>query len=105
MGAASSSAGPESILGISPDPDISGQTPIRSRASPWPTCLPANRLETVTLEVELNGARALVTGGAGFVGSHIVEQLVAAGAARVLVVDDLTRGRRENLHSVSGNAA
>ncbi|HVC76693.1 MAG TPA: NAD-dependent epimerase/dehydratase family protein [Candidatus Micrarchaeaceae archaeon] len=59
----------------------------------------------MTLEVELNGARALVTGGAGFVGSHIVEQLVAAGAARVLVLDDLIRGRRENLHSVSDNAA
>lgn len=65
----------------------------------------ANRLATVTLDVELNGARALVTGGSGFVGSHIVEQLIAAGAARVVVVDDFTRGRRENLHSVSGHPA
>jgi UDP-glucose 4-epimerase len=59
----------------------------------------------VTPEVDLKGAQALVTGGAGFVGSHIVEQLLAAGAARVVVVDDFTRGRPENLESVSGNPA
>jgi UDP-glucose 4-epimerase len=46
-----------------------------------------------------------VTGGAGFVGSQIVEQLFAAGAAGVVVVDDFTRGRPENLQSVSGNPA
>ena len=38
----------------------------------------------------------LVTGGAGFIGSHVVEGLLAAGH-RVLVVDDLSSGRRENL--------
>lgn len=38
--------------------------------------------------------RVLVTGGAGFVGSHLVERLVAAGE-RTSVVDDLSRGRRE----------
>jgi Nucleoside-diphosphate-sugar epimerases len=59
----------------------------------------------VALNVELDGARALVTGGAGFIGSHIVEQLIAAGASRVVVIDDFTRGRRENLRSVSGNPA
>lgn len=59
----------------------------------------------MTHDVELKGARALVTGGAGFVGSHIVEQLFAAGAARVVVVDDFTRGRLENLRSVAGNPA
>ena len=41
--------------------------------------------------------RVLVTGGAGLVGSHIVDQLVAAGAGEVIVLDDFTRGRRENL--------
>lgn len=43
----------------------------------------------------------LVTGGAGFIGSHLVEQLAAAGAA-VMVVDNLSTGRRENLLSVDG---
>jgi len=38
----------------------------------------------------------LVTGGAGFIGAHLVESLVEAGA-RVRVLDDLSTGRRENL--------
>ncbi len=37
-----------------------------------------------------------VTGGAGFIGSHVVDALLAAGH-RVLVLDDLSSGRRENL--------
>lgn len=39
----------------------------------------------------------LVTGGAGTIGSTIVDQLVAAGAAEVRVLDNFVRGRRENL--------
>src|ERR1700704_5538073 len=64
-----------------------------------------HRLDLVMPDAELKGARALVTGGAGFVGSHIVEQLIEAGAARGVVVADFTRGRAENLRSVSGSAA
>jgi UDP-glucose 4-epimerase len=40
--------------------------------------------------------RVLVTGGAGFIGSELVRQLVEAGH-RVVVLDNLTTGRRENL--------
>ncbi len=40
--------------------------------------------------------RALVTGGAGFIGSHVVDALLAGGA-EVAVVDDLSSGREENL--------
>jgi UDP-glucose 4-epimerase len=47
--------------------------------------------------VEIAGARALVTGGAGTIGSHVVDQLVAGGAAEVVVLDNFVRGRRENL--------
>jgi UDP-glucose 4-epimerase len=43
----------------------------------------------------------LVTGGAGFIGSHLVEHLVARGD-RVVVVDDLSTGRRSNLAAVDG---
>jgi UDP-glucose 4-epimerase len=40
--------------------------------------------------------RALVTGGAGFIGSHLVDALLARGE-EVAVLDDLSTGRRENL--------
>ncbi|PYO40593.1 MAG: LPS biosynthesis protein WbpP [Gemmatimonadetes bacterium] len=43
--------------------------------------------------------RCLITGGAGFIGSHLVEHLVAAGHD-VVVLDDLSTGRRENLAAV-----
>jgi UDP-glucose 4-epimerase len=45
----------------------------------------------------IRGARCLVTGGAGTIGSTIVDQLVDAGAAEVIVLDNFVRGRRENL--------
>jgi UDP-glucose 4-epimerase len=47
--------------------------------------------------MRLDGARVLVTGGAGFVASHIVDLLVDAGCTDIAVVDNLVRGRRENL--------
>jgi nucleoside-diphosphate-sugar epimerase len=45
---------------------------------------------------------ALVTGGAGFIGSHIAAALMAEGA-RVRVLDDLSTGHRENIEEISGN--
>ena len=44
----------------------------------------------------VHAQRAVVTGGAGFIGSHLVDALVHAGA-EVLVVDDLSRGMLTNL--------
>ncbi len=41
----------------------------------------------------------LVTGGAGFIGSHLTESLLAAGG-KVIVVDDLSTGQAANLHAV-----
>ncbi|HEX6346023.1 SDR family NAD(P)-dependent oxidoreductase [Umezawaea sp.] len=45
----------------------------------------------------ISGQRALVTGGAGTIGSSVVDQLVAAGVSEVVVLDNFVRGRRENL--------
>ena len=45
-------------------------------------------------------SKALVTGGAGFIGSHLVEALVRRGEA-VVVVDNLSSGRAENLRAAS----
>ncbi len=45
----------------------------------------------------LAGATALVTGGAGTIGSTLVDQLLDAGAGRVIVLDNLVRGREANL--------
>ena len=44
---------------------------------------------------------ALVTGGAGFIGSHIASALIAEGA-RVRILDDLSTGHRENLDEIGG---
>ena len=49
-------------------------------------------------------ATFLVTGGAGFIGSHIVEELVRRGES-VRVLDNLSTGREENLVSVQGRIA
>lgn len=45
-------------------------------------------------------ARCLVTGGAGFIGSHLAERLLALGH-EVTVLDDLSTGRRENLDGIA----
>jgi UDP-glucose 4-epimerase len=45
----------------------------------------------------ITGRRFLVTGGAGTIGSTIVDQLVGAGAGEVVVLDNFVRGRPENL--------
>jgi nucleoside-diphosphate-sugar epimerase len=46
---------------------------------------------------ELDGRAALVTGGAGFVGSNLVREALRQGCARVVVVDNLLSAERENL--------
>ncbi|WP_405218103.1 NAD-dependent epimerase/dehydratase family protein [Agrococcus sp. Ld7] len=46
---------------------------------------------------QLEGATVLVTGGAGTIGSTVVDQLLDAGVARIDVLDNLVRGRRANL--------
>ncbi|MGH9012886.1 MAG: NAD-dependent epimerase/dehydratase family protein [Acidimicrobiia bacterium] len=52
--------------------------------------------------MNLDGARVFMTGGAGFIGSHLVRDLLGAGAS-VTVYDDFSSGLRENLEGVDGD--
>ena len=47
----------------------------------------------------MKARRAVVTGGCGFIGSHLVERLLAEGIS-VTVLDNLVTGRRSNLSAV-----
>ncbi|MFC4529957.1 NAD-dependent epimerase/dehydratase family protein [Sphaerisporangium dianthi] len=52
----------------------------------------------------LENSRCLVTGGAGTIGSTVVDQLLAAGAGEVVVLDNFVRGRRANLAAAEAAA-
>ena len=46
---------------------------------------------------DLSGSRILITGGAGFVGSHIIDQLLQRGVEEIVVLDNMLRGRPGNI--------
>jgi len=46
---------------------------------------------------DFSAKRFLITGGAGLIGSHIADQLVAEGSREIIILDNFVRGRRENL--------
>ena len=51
----------------------------------------------------MNFKRALITGGAGLVGSHIADLLVRDGLDEIIVVDNFTRGRLDNLANATAS--
>ncbi len=53
-------------------------------------------------DTDISGKSFLVTGGAGFIGSHIVEYLLANGAGKVRVLDNLATGSQSNVSIFSG---
>lgn len=89
--------------------------------SSWTACRPSTTLPLLTLPIPMSPTtrpatlpllpapgpgvtpRVLVTGGAGFIGSHLTEELLRRGYA-VHVVDDLSTGALANLDAVRGHA-
>lgn len=53
---------------------------------------------------DIVGSRVLITGGAGFVGSHIADALLAAGVTEIVAIDNLVRGRREHLDAACAHS-
>jgi UDP-glucose 4-epimerase len=47
--------------------------------------------------MDIKGKKLLVIGGAGLIGSHVVEELLKTDVAKVVVYDNFCRGLRENL--------
>lgn len=47
--------------------------------------------------MDLRGRRVLVTGGAGFIGSHIIDLLIDEGCAEIVAIDNMVRGHPRNL--------
>jgi UDP-glucose 4-epimerase len=57
----------------------------------------------MTGQLKLSSVRVLVTGGAGFIGSHLADRLVSLGA-HVSILDDFSNGRESNLTGPAGSA-
>nr|XP_007163114.1 hypothetical protein PHAVU_001G207400g [Phaseolus vulgaris]ESW35108.1 hypothetical protein PHAVU_001G207400g [Phaseolus vulgaris] len=74
----------------------------------WPTTntrsydVAVHSVGKIPLGIKRKGLRVVVTGGAGFVGSHLVDRLISRGDS-VIVVDNFFTGRKENVMHHFGN--
>ena len=53
------------------------------------------------MQSKLFGSTILVTGGAGFIGSYVVEELITHQPKRIIIIDNLIRGSHENMKAFS----
>ncbi|XP_021290449.1 UDP-glucuronic acid decarboxylase 2-like isoform X2 [Herrania umbratica] len=95
-----SSPSQEPIHGLIPDPVLASESTHGTRRVLYEENPEASRRSNVAGKVPLGvkgkSLRILVTGGAGFVGSHLVDRLIGRGDS-VIVVDNFFTGRKENL--------
>lgn len=54
---------------------------------------------------DIKNSSVLVTGGAGFIGSHLVDRLLVEGAKQVIIVDNMFLGSEDNLHDAISKGA
>ena len=52
---------------------------------------------------DIKGKNVLITGGAGFIGSHLTDTLLAAGAEKVVIVDNFFLGKDRNIAEAKAN--
>ncbi len=52
---------------------------------------------------KVKGSTILVTGGAGFIGSYVIEELLPLEPAKIIIIDNFIRGSRENMKSFASN--
>ena len=52
---------------------------------------------------DIQGKNVLITGGAGFIGSHLTDTLLAAGAEKVVIVDNFFLGKERNIAEARAN--
>lgn len=58
-------------------------------------------MKTYEKKRELTGSKVVVVGGAGFLGSHLVEHLIQDRGCKVMALDNLVAGRREYVHKAA----
>ncbi len=55
------------------------------------------------MQSKITGSRILITGGAGFIGSYVVEQLLKQSPEKIIIIDNFMRGSKENMRSFIDN--
>ena len=63
----------------------------------------SNKIKCLTMSNPINGSKILVTGGAGFIGSYVIEELLNHRPKRIYIIDNLIRGSHKNMESFEGN--